>query len=445
MNVCNLLLFQHGFGVVFCIPLIVALVLYAQKGTSANQQQCASRDAAADESCGFEGDADAYGLGIRLGIYLQWISWYLVTEFVTSDERSLIVTMSAFDTALLVAILVLTFDARCTYAIEIIIMLFIIFTTLMLTALTKSSLDLLQRKSKQEEEEEEQASAMPDGPQARPGSISRLLRSNSFVVSPDQSKNKNGYTAATGIVGYFALTYSAWFWVRMAAWPHDTFAQTPCGTTIFFLAPVKSTVGIKVISALTAAASIILLLGSSLEALLKQWFSVNAVFYVMLVLILPIITPFLLVGGLVATALTILDVFWDAFRKSYADLDSNADAGADADADADADAIAEAGPHSDSDTRADADADADVGAAGADAEVASEWEPDLDKIVDKWLSRYVVTTSHTLLAQCDIAAAVTAFLMIKTHCMTLIRYFASLLLGSSPSPALASSLCRLWV
>jgi len=39
----------------------------------------------ADETCGFEGDEAAYGIGIRLGLYLQWITTSLADNFVPDE------------------------------------------------------------------------------------------------------------------------------------------------------------------------------------------------------------------------------------------------------------------------------------------------------------------------------------------------------------------------
>lgn len=57
------------------------------------------------ESCdGFEGNPNLYGLGIRLGIYLQWISSLLTNVFLASAVSDSLDTNSIFLFAIFIAI-----------------------------------------------------------------------------------------------------------------------------------------------------------------------------------------------------------------------------------------------------------------------------------------------------------------------------------------------------
>lgn len=57
-------------------------------------------------SCGFEGNPDFYGLGIRVGIYLQWITAYLANHFLQEATDSSLETNTIFLVALFVAMVV---------------------------------------------------------------------------------------------------------------------------------------------------------------------------------------------------------------------------------------------------------------------------------------------------------------------------------------------------
>ncbi len=83
-------------------------------------------DAALPVQCGFEGNADLYGLGIRLGIYFQWLSAQLCRvlhkEYVVELDRAYMI----FLTAVFIALLVLTGDADSTYDVEVLVLMYIL-------------------------------------------------------------------------------------------------------------------------------------------------------------------------------------------------------------------------------------------------------------------------------------------------------------------------------
>ncbi|KAF2681784.1 hypothetical protein K458DRAFT_79717 [Lentithecium fluviatile CBS 122367] len=53
--------------------------------------------------CDFDGNADFYGLGIRVGIYLQWISSLLANRYVPEAIRNLLITNTIFLLAVAIA------------------------------------------------------------------------------------------------------------------------------------------------------------------------------------------------------------------------------------------------------------------------------------------------------------------------------------------------------
>ncbi|KAH6843206.1 hypothetical protein B0I37DRAFT_418330 [Chaetomium sp. MPI-CAGE-AT-0009] len=85
------------------------------------------RDADAPTSpCGFEGNADLYGLGIRLGIYFQWLSGQLCRvlhkKYVVDLDRAYMIFLAAA----FIALLVLTGDAHSTYDVEVLVLMYIL-------------------------------------------------------------------------------------------------------------------------------------------------------------------------------------------------------------------------------------------------------------------------------------------------------------------------------
>ena len=77
--------------------------------------------------CGFEGNADLYGLGIRLGIYLQWFSSMVVGAANLLEEAdSLYEAYLLFTSAIAIAIFVLTFGGTM-HTVEVVIMLYVFY------------------------------------------------------------------------------------------------------------------------------------------------------------------------------------------------------------------------------------------------------------------------------------------------------------------------------
>lgn len=76
-----------------------------------------------ETTCGFEGNSDIYGLGIRLGLYLQWLSAYLTRHLLPEAVPDLAGVTFIFEFALLVAALVLSKSTIETYATELVILI----------------------------------------------------------------------------------------------------------------------------------------------------------------------------------------------------------------------------------------------------------------------------------------------------------------------------------
>ena len=79
-------------------------------------------------SCGFAGNSDIYGLGIRLGVYLQWIATFVSYQLLEDSIDSVFTANWVFLFATMIATLVITASRSSynTYSAEVIIMLYII-------------------------------------------------------------------------------------------------------------------------------------------------------------------------------------------------------------------------------------------------------------------------------------------------------------------------------
>jgi hypothetical protein len=79
-------------------------------------------------SCGFAGNSDIYGLGIRLGVYLQWIATFVSYQLLEDSIDSVVTANWVFLFATMIATLVITASRSSynTYSAEVIIMLYIV-------------------------------------------------------------------------------------------------------------------------------------------------------------------------------------------------------------------------------------------------------------------------------------------------------------------------------
>ncbi|UPK89824.1 hypothetical protein LCI18_000759 [Fusarium solani-melongenae] len=152
-----------------------------------------------DEKCGFEGNSDMYGLGIRLSIYMQWLSAFLWRTFYPQGLRPVSNTYLIFIFAIFVAILDLTAQARPTYAVEMLVLAYIIFGgfyVVLWDNFLEKETTLADRQT-----------------------VSWLVREIS------------GFSLCGAIAAYYF-----WFWLRGIH--SDSFLPTPCGSYAFIYAKV---------------------------------------------------------------------------------------------------------------------------------------------------------------------------------------------------------------
>lgn len=78
-------------------------------------------------STGFIGDADTYGLGIRIGIYLQWISCFIANQTLANVRERLAQAYLTFNVAIVTTILVMSARQTCYFTLEMILMYYFYF------------------------------------------------------------------------------------------------------------------------------------------------------------------------------------------------------------------------------------------------------------------------------------------------------------------------------
>lgn len=156
-------------------------------GSRLNETQTSSNQ------CGFTGNSDLYGIGIRLGYYTQAISVWFANYFVLSEAKVLRSVNLLFLVALFIALAWLSHQPQQTYAIEVFLLLRLLFATWYVGVLDRS------RFSKKHGRK-------------------RIMR---IVVRE---------CALLGM-----LSYTVWFaWIGL-----DRMEKTPCGTWIFFAAKLN--------------------------------------------------------------------------------------------------------------------------------------------------------------------------------------------------------------
>lgn len=185
------------------LPIILlswACVKYGER-KHGDPQLCASR---LDRSEGFTGNPDFYGLGIRLGVYIQWLALLIANAFLPSERRAMAGAYAAFSIALLVATFLLVFQQKCTFTAEMIVVLNFLwggnYIALVPWKFTKI--------------------------ESAKGSAS-LLSGQAGVDFLQLSSPA------------LSLPVTAWFWLRLALRGQEDFLPTPGGTSFALLSHVR--------------------------------------------------------------------------------------------------------------------------------------------------------------------------------------------------------------
>jgi hypothetical protein len=80
--------------------------------------------------CGFVGNSDTYGLGVRIGVYLSWTTPILAQLVLPESTVEATDSLIIFEIALLAATFLITVRRENTYEVEIFIMLYMYFVGL---------------------------------------------------------------------------------------------------------------------------------------------------------------------------------------------------------------------------------------------------------------------------------------------------------------------------
>lgn len=179
------------FGVIYSLTTI------AQHEDASSQ--CSSR--ASSLECGFVGNPDLYGLGIRIGIYLQWLSSFLINVFLPEEQRSSAAANIIFCTALSVALSILTFRRDCTYVVEVIIILLMIFG----------------------------------------GFYIAVFPNITKGIDPKLKFHATDVAFASLFIP--TILFSCWFWIRLTIGSEYRFTPTPCGTSFFLFTRIGENEG----------------------------------------------------------------------------------------------------------------------------------------------------------------------------------------------------------
>ncbi|KAG8530599.1 uncharacterized protein KY384_004637 [Bacidia gigantensis] len=147
---------------------------------------------------GFVGNQDLYGLGIRLGIYLQWVSSLLANNLLPESRKEPQKAFLIFSLAICIATITSTFIASCTFAIEIEIFYWMYWGGVFCVFMSSPS-------------------------SKRLGSTIAWIRLH--------------WTTAIYSTTHILMLYHGIFYIYYGY--DQTFSRMPCGTYHFFLAPMK--------------------------------------------------------------------------------------------------------------------------------------------------------------------------------------------------------------
>jgi len=179
------------------IPLLWALVRFGENHAARLPASCESRLT----SEGFIGNSDFYGLGIRIGIYLQWASSVISHLLFPETGRALAGAQTSLSIALSVAVLLLIFQRDCTFTAEMMVIFH-----LMIAGFYISNFGHL------------------DFEQGTPNPRWHNLRGLNLTTFP---------------IRLIALPVAAWFWIRIASAGEVDFVHTPGGTSAFLFAHIR--------------------------------------------------------------------------------------------------------------------------------------------------------------------------------------------------------------
>lgn len=176
--------------------------------------------------CGFEGNPDTYGLGVRLGAYLSWASITIASTFFPSARKDLLDALVIFSIAFFAAIIVESIDPE-TYTAELIIMGYIFFGGIVTTSISLGqdvTLGVLPGASNPAGDGV--VYQVIAGTANPPGNSASTAPGNATPAGKANPSLWRGVVLVLCVIGMAAHT----FWLY---WFAEPFRETPCGTWIF--------------------------------------------------------------------------------------------------------------------------------------------------------------------------------------------------------------------
>ena len=187
------------------------LVRYGERTHDEVEVICKDR---AQQAVGFQGDPDFYGLGIRIGLYLQWMSALVTNWFTPAERRAVITAYIVFSISITAAILVKIFSRKCTFVAEMFVVL-----TMFWGGLNVVLLPLLH-------------AAFFEG---------LVTASNETTMRKLSLRNRDfeGLKWSMSLLNYFMSPITIWFWARLAAVGYRDFYSTPGGSSLYCFARIS--------------------------------------------------------------------------------------------------------------------------------------------------------------------------------------------------------------
>ena len=189
------------------------------------------------EDLGFAGNADFYGLGIRLGMYLQWLAQLLANVFLRGEWANLFGANMVFAFALTVAVLILTLRRECTFTAEIIVIIFMFWGHFLSCLVASPGYTLSFHWSVYTRDLPILHKIFPWPP--RPAPDCRRAVVNEMRNWSRASRHFGSILAITAPAIFMEL-FSLWFWIRLGTVGENDFAPRPGGTQYFLIFPMPA-------------------------------------------------------------------------------------------------------------------------------------------------------------------------------------------------------------
>lgn len=122
----KVLLFISPFAICSIIPFSFLLLVLSKPSSQSPYPHLENRsdETDSDGQCGFQGDDNTYGLGIRLSLYIQWFTFILTCGFVTCEATSIRGITNTFQGAMFITLIYITATKGSElYAVEAYIVL----------------------------------------------------------------------------------------------------------------------------------------------------------------------------------------------------------------------------------------------------------------------------------------------------------------------------------